>query len=194
MSTGPFLHKVADDQDHRLALKQRPLNVQIRWAQPKRKKKFISWVSELNNSDMTWQLVGDTAVGGQELWWGLEMPWRVMCLGSRNWTVRGGMVRGGIASERSKHVECGSIMLVGSRAALRADHPLPQHPSNVILLRSSSVPLDFCKHLFSRACYIWMSLGRCSLQPNESNQNIHFYGQIFCSISISSIAASPSTL
>lgn len=34
-----------------------------------------------------------------------------------------------------------------------------------------------------------MSVGLCSLQPNESNQNIHFYAQIFCSISTPPITA-----
>lgn len=103
--------------------------------------------------------------------------------------VRGLMV----VSEGSKRVERGSVMLVDSRAALRADHPLPSIQA-MWYYYSSSVPLDFCKHLFSRDCYIWMSLGLCSLQLNESNQNIHFYGQIFWSISIFSITALPSTL
>lgn len=100
-----FLHKVTDDQDHRLALNKWAFNAQIKDGLSQ--KKILLWVSELNNPETVWQLVVDTTVEGQEIRWGLGKPWRAMCLGSRNWTGRGWM---GVL-ERSKRADCDWVTL-----------------------------------------------------------------------------------
>lgn len=139
-----------------------------RWAQPKPN----PIVSELNNSETRCQLAGDTASERQEMWWGLEVPWRAMCL-----EVGTGQSEGG--SESSKRVDCDSVMMVTPTGPREQIDLQPQHPGDRALLRSGSAPLAFHADLhecpFGKRCYMWTKVGLCSLQPNECSRNIQLY-------------------
>lgn len=99
------------------------------------------------------------------MWWGLEVPWWATCL-----EVGTGQSEGGCDD---------SVMLVTPIGPWEQIDLQAQHPGNGALLCSSSAPLafhvDFHECPFSKPCYMWTKLGLCSLQPNESNQNILSY-------------------
>lgn len=142
-----------------------------RWAQPKPNPIVSIWAKQLRN-EMPVSRRHNTASERQEMWWGLEVPWRAMCLEAGTGQSEGG-------SESSKRADCDWVMMLTPTGPWEQTDLQPQHPGDAALLHSGSAPLAFHADLhecpFGKRCYMWTKVGLCSLQPNECNRSIHFY-------------------
>lgn len=189
-STACFLHKVTDDQDEVLALNQWPLNARLKDEVSQKDKKQTETYHEfsaLSNPEMIFWLAGDPAAEGQETSWGWEMPQWTMYPGSRNWAV---LVGSGLSEKQMCR------MWFHTTGCLYSERGLTSSPSTQQTqhYHAAVLSLYFLKSLFSKPGSIQVSLGFCSLQANESNQNNCFYASIFSSISMLSITALSSSL
>lgn len=142
-STACFLQKLTDGQDEVLALNQWPLNARLKdevdQKEKTNKRKPIMSHPALSNPELIFWLAGDTAAEGQEISWGLEMPQRTVYLGCGNWAV----LVGGWSQREANVMNAAQYHWLPPGLFWEWPDLQPQHPADMPLLRSSSVPLLF---------------------------------------------------